>query len=68
MFVAMQLGFSNPRRTKGSTHFISFIHKLMRSRNQLQAVDVVELGGHLVAKQPPSSSRAHCPRVYVVGI
>lgn len=40
----------------------------MRSRNQLQPVDVVKLRGHLVSKQPSGSSRADGPCIYVVGV
>lgn len=36
--------------------------------NELQAVDVVEFGRHLVSKQPSSTSGRHGPCVHVFGI
>lgn len=52
-------------RDRGATNLVAFVDKLMGSRNQLQAVDMVELVGHLVAKQPSSATRADSPRIYV---
>lgn len=49
-------------------NLVSFIDQLMRSRNQLEAVDVVELVGHLVAKQPAGTARADSPSVDIFGV
>lgn len=60
--------------------FVSFVDQLMRTRDKLKVVDVIELdsvsegpsrreailtylAGHLVSKQPPSTSGRHCPRI-----
>ena len=40
----------------------------MRPSYGLQAVDVVKLGGNLVAEQPAGAARAHGPGVDVLGI
>lgn len=50
------------------TDLVALVYKLMGSRNSLQAVDVVELGGDLIAKEPASTTRTHSPRIDVLGI
>jgi hypothetical protein len=40
----------------------------MRSCNKLQTVDVVELGGHLVTKQPACTSGRHGPCINIFRI
>lgn len=37
----------------------------MGSRNSLQAVDMVELGGNFIAKEPASTTGTHSPRINV---
>lgn len=50
------------------TDLVALVYKLMSSRNSLQAIDVVELGGNLIAKEPAGTTRAYCPRVDVLGV
>lgn len=52
----------------GETDLVALIHKLVSSRNGLQAVDMVELGGDLIAKEPASAARTHGPRIDIFGI
>jgi len=50
------------------TNLVTLIYKLMRTRDCREAVDVVELGGHLVAEEPTGAAGAHGPGVYVFRI
>ena len=45
------------------TYLVTLVDKLMCSRNELQAVDVVELARHFVAEQPARSSGRYGPRI-----
>ena len=40
---------------------VALVDELMRACDQFQAVHVVELGGHLVTKQPAGATRTHGP-------
>lgn len=40
----------------------------MRPRNQLQAINMVELAGNLIAKQPARAPRRNSPGLDVLGI
>ena len=46
----------------------AFLHKLVRSADQIQAVDVVELCGDLAPEQPSGSSGGDCPGLYVLWV
>lgn len=50
------------------TDLVALVDKLVSSRNCLQAVDVVELGGNLITKEPASATRTHGPRIDVFRI
>ena len=39
--------------------FISFLNKLMSAANKLEAVDMIELGDNLGAKEPTSTALTH---------
>lgn len=53
------------REKKKRPYLVSLVHELMRTSNELEPVDMVELGSHLVAKQPPGAARADSPRLDV---
>ena len=46
----------------------AFLHELVRARNQLQIVDMVEFGRDLVAKEPARTARTDGPRFHLFGI
>jgi hypothetical protein len=47
---------------------VPFIDKLMRTSNQLQAIDVIEFAGDLVSEQPAGAARANSPRFHVLRV
>ena len=49
-------------------YLVAFIDELMGTSDELEAVDVVEFRGDLVAKQPPGPSRRYGPSSDVFGI
>lgn len=50
------------------THLVAFVDQLMSACNKLQAVHVVELGGHLISKQPASTSRGYSPGTHILRV
>jgi len=55
--------------TEGAkAYLISLIDELVSTRYQLEPVDMVELGSHLVPKEPPSPTRTDSPSVNVFGV
>ena len=48
-----------------SANLVSLVDELVGARDRGQPVDVVELVGHLVAKEPAGTARAHGPGVDV---
>jgi hypothetical protein len=49
-------------------YLVPFIHQLVRSRNQLQPVHVVELGSHFVPKEPSGTTWTDGPSFHVFGV
>ena len=43
------------------TYLVAFVDKLMSTSNELQAIDVIELGRNLVAKKPASTTWRNSP-------
>ena len=50
------------------TYFVAFVNELMCSRDELEAIHVVELGSYFIPKQPPRAARRDSPGTYVFGI
>lgn len=50
------------------TNLVAFIDQLVGSCNSLQAIDMVELGGNLIAEQPASAAGTHSPCIDVLGV
>src|SRR3569833_441072 len=50
------------------TYLVALVDQLVGTRDGLETIDVVELGGHLVPKEPACSARAASPRVDVFGL
>ena len=48
--------------------FVSFVHQLMRSGDEIQAVDVAELLRNSVSEQPACSARRYSPRLDIFGV
>ena len=51
-----------------SSYLVTLIDKLVSTGNQLQAIDVVELGCDFITKEPTSTARRNSPGLNVLGI
>ena len=52
----------------GRTYFIAFVNELMSSRDELEAIHVVELRSYFIPKQPTRAARRDSPSTHVFGI
>ncbi len=52
----------------GEMPLVAFIDELMSAGDELQAIDMVELGRDFVAKQPSSASRGDGPGTDIFGV
>lgn len=55
------LALAEPIEDRIIAYLITFIDKLMGTRNKLESVDVVEFRGDLIAKQPSSTTWRYSP-------
>lgn len=49
-------------------YLVSLIDQLVRSRNQLESVDMVEFSRNLITEQPSSTSGANSPRLDILWV
>ncbi len=49
-----------------SSYLVTLVDKLMGTRNELKAIDVVELGSHFISKQPAGTAWRYspCPNIF----
>jgi hypothetical protein len=56
------------REERKPPHLIALINELMSTRNEFEAVNVIEFGRNLVSKEPTRATRRNSPRLNILRV